>query len=104
MECSIQLHLIVLYSVSSLHDTNAEKNLLRVTHQKILEEEHEREDHPVDVLPICHCIVSIGREVLVRGKYQESTLERITLHAILVKAQHAMQYRRQRRKKVVRYT
>lgn len=39
---------------------------LKLTRQVILEEVQVRENHVVDVLPICHCIVAIGRDNIAR--------------------------------------
>lgn len=55
----------------------------RSTHQEILEEEHTRAYHAIDVFPICNCIVAIGKDTITRGKFEEDTPHMTTLQAIL---------------------
>lgn len=61
---------------------DAEGDLLRPTHQKILEEEQARVNL-VDMLLIYHCIMVIGREVISKGEFEEGTFHMATLHVIL---------------------
>lgn len=46
---------------------DAEGDPLRSAHREILEEEQTKVDHIVDVLSICHYIVTIRRESITRG-------------------------------------
>lgn len=58
----------------------------RPTHQEILEEEHARINHIIDVLPACQRIT-------------EDTHVREIIATILSEAQNTLQYKRQRRRK-----
>lgn len=62
---------------------DVEVNPLSPAHSEILDEEHTRSDHVVDVLVICHHIVAIGIEVITKGEFEEDTLYMATLQAIL---------------------
>lgn len=64
----------------------ADGDLLRSAHQVILEEEHARGT------TACHHIVVIGRDVIVRGEFEEDTTLMTTLQTILTKVQHVLQY------------
>lgn len=50
---------------------NIEEDPLRPIHQKILEEKQARANHVVDMLLICYYIMTIGREVIAMGGFQE---------------------------------
>lgn len=50
---------------------DAEGDPLRSAHREILEEEQTKVDHIVDVLSICHYIVTIRRESITRGEFRE---------------------------------
>lgn len=42
--------------------------------QEILEEKQAREDHNVDVLPVCHCIMDLARAGIDRGDFPEGII------------------------------
>lgn len=60
-------------------------------------------DHAVDVLPACQCIIIIARANISGGEFSKNTLVRAIVYGILVEAQNALQYMRQRRNQMVRY-
>ena len=60
---------------------DVEGHTRRPTHQEVLQEEQARVDHFVDVLPTCQHIMSIKR-----GQFQEDTLERVNLEAMIIEA------------------
>lgn len=61
------------------------------------------EDHVIEVLSLCHCIVSIETDDISIREFQEGTPERIALQTILPKARNTLQYKRQMRNMNVRY-
>lgn len=76
-------HSMILYSSLSLHDTKSIKSPPRPTHRELLEKEYERDEDFVDVLSICHRIVALGRDVIVRREFQKGTPESGILDMIL---------------------
>lgn len=52
---------------------DAKGDPLRPAHQKVLEKKQTRADHVVAVLPICHCIVDIGKKAITRDRFEEDT-------------------------------
>lgn len=50
---------------------DAEGDPLRSVHREILEEEQTKVNHIVDVLSICHYIVTIRRESITRGEFRK---------------------------------
>lgn len=82
---------------------NAEGDRPRPPHQYILQDVQGKVDHVVDVLPICHCIMAIGRKVIVMGEFEEDCPHTANLHTILVQARNALQYRQHTRNMGVRY-
>lgn len=58
---------MVIHSFPSLSDVNPVGDPPRSPYQEILEEEHTRVDHVVDVFPICHRIITIIDDVIGKG-------------------------------------
>lgn len=55
---------------------------MRQAHHEILKEQQTWADHVVDVLEIYHSVVTIRRETIVRGEFEEDTPQVATLQAI----------------------
>lgn len=47
-------------------------------------------DHVIDVLPICHHIVTIIREVIAKSEFVEGIPQMASLQTILEKARHTL--------------
>lgn len=76
---------------------NARGDPPRSTHQHILNEEHARVDHVIDVLPTCHCKETNAHTNIERRDFLEDTFGSAAIDVILSEAQTTLRYRRQRR-------